>query len=480
MSLDDVKSFFCYTKHWSNHTPRSIMSLTRHKEGSLGELCTLSLPLMLSSLSVMSMIFVDRLLLAHYSTEALNAAVNATSFGWVFIYGWMVLASIAEVFVAQHNGAGQDRKIGEPVWQMIWLGVSSIFCFIPLAFWGGSLFYGTGPHTAIEREYLYWMMLFGPSFPIYGALCGFFVGRGKTTLITLLAIAANILNAGLDIILIFGIEGLVPSMGPRGAAIATNGSCFFQVIVLGVIFLRKSNRETYGTGQWKIIPSTFLQCLKIGFPGAFYMAIEIFGWSLYYWMMTLAGERYITIAGICQSVIILLYFFSEGVNKAATTIAGNLIGAKNPSAIPKVLFSGFKLHLLFLGVMLILFFFCSSFIPDIFLPEKDPEEIAEIYSSLIVGLFCMIFYLFFEGLRLLIAGILTAAGDTLYLLFSGMFSVWALLVLPIYFFIVQKGAQVEVATCICVFYNLASSLILLHRFSGGRWRELTIVSQENA
>jgi MATE family multidrug resistance protein len=73
------------------------MTLTRFPQGSFRELLSISLPLMLSSLSVMSMIFVDRLLLAHYSTEAMNAAVNATTFGWSLIGPWMVMASISEV-----------------------------------------------------------------------------------------------------------------------------------------------------------------------------------------------------------------------------------------------------------------------------------------------------------------------------------------------------------------------------------------------
>ncbi len=103
------------------------MTLTRHEPGSLRELWSISLPLMVSALSVMTMVFVDRLMVAHYSTVALNAVVNASTFGWAFVFAWMVLASISEVFVAQYNGAGAKEKIGESVWQMIWLSLLSAF-----------------------------------------------------------------------------------------------------------------------------------------------------------------------------------------------------------------------------------------------------------------------------------------------------------------------------------------------------------------
>ena len=97
------------------------MALTKHDEGSTRELWSLSIPLILSSFSLMLMFFVDRLLLARYSTDALNAAVHAGTFGWAFIFGGVSLCNIAEIFVAQYNGAGEKSKLGEPVWQMIWL-----------------------------------------------------------------------------------------------------------------------------------------------------------------------------------------------------------------------------------------------------------------------------------------------------------------------------------------------------------------------
>ena len=101
------------------------------------ELWSLSVPLMLATMSSMMMLFVDRLLLANYSTAALNAVTNATTLGWAIQFMWLALAGIAEVFVAQHNGAGEERKLGPPVWQMVWLGVLSLLFFAPMGLWVG-------------------------------------------------------------------------------------------------------------------------------------------------------------------------------------------------------------------------------------------------------------------------------------------------------------------------------------------------------
>lgn len=451
------------------------MTLTRFRQGSFRELLTIALPLMISSLSVMSMIFVDRLLLAHYSTEAMNAAVNATTYGWSFIGTWMVLAGISEVFVAQYNGAGFKEKIGEPVWQMIWLSLGSFLFFIPAAYWLGEWTYGNHAEFSIAKEYLKWMMLFGPSFPLYSALCGFFVGRGKTALVTWLALAANIVNILLDWVLIFG-WGWIPSLGPTGAAIATSSSSVFQCIVLLIVFLKPNYRKEFGTANLNFRIKPFWHCLKIGFPAALFVGLEILGFAVYYSLMTSLGEIYITVAGICQSVVLLFWFFGEGVSKAATAVAGNLIGGKRTDLIENVLTAGVKLHLVFFVITLVLYYFFADDLAHQFLPQGFAADV-DIFHLLMLSLLCMVFYLLFEGIRLLFLGILTAAGDTKFLALAGSFAVWILFLLPIYLIVYLGHSPVIVAPILCAIYALLACLIYASRFYSGKWKREAIITQ---
>lgn len=446
-----------------------MAALTKHPEGSLREISSLSFPLMLSSFSVVLMVFVDRLLLAHYSTEAMNAAVNATTLGWAFIGGWMSLASIAEVFVAQYNGAERLSKLGEPVWQMIWLSLASLVFFFPMAAWGSAFIYGR--EHLLEGEYFRWMLYFGPGFTLYAALSAYFIGQGKTRLVTGLALLTNLVNALLDIILIFGVEGWIPSLGVKGAAIATSSSALFQTIILGIIFLNRNNRQKSGTADFSFKWKPFLDCIRIGLPSAIFVVIEILGWAAYYWMMTSVGERYITIVGICQSVVILFYFFGEGIGKAAMTLCGNYIGAQRSNIVSSVISSGIRLHFVFFLLIMAFFFLCTDLIINQFLPRGSEN----LYDSLITSLYLIQFYLLFEGLRVLFAGALTAAGDTTFLLIIGSLSVWILQVLPVYLIVVKWGAPVEASSMICVFYSFLACLIYYWRFKQDRWKEITII-----
>jgi len=108
--------------------------LTRYSEGSVQELWAISYPLILSILSVNMMLFFDRLILARYNTGAMNAAVLAWLIFSIFQLGTIGIASIAEVFVGQYNGAKKLNKMGEPVWQMIWFSLMTGFIFIPIFF----------------------------------------------------------------------------------------------------------------------------------------------------------------------------------------------------------------------------------------------------------------------------------------------------------------------------------------------------------
>jgi len=454
----------------------SRMALTQYPQGSLRELWKISFPLMLSSFSVTLMLFVDRLLLARYSQAAFNAVVSASTLGWSFILGWLALASISEVFVAQFNGSGDYKKTGGPVWQMIWVSLFSVFFFLPMSLWGVDLIYGDDPDTLLRRDYLRIMMFFGPSFPLFGALSGFFVGMGRVNLITALTLGANIVNASLDYVFIFGVEGVFEPLGVRGAALATCGSEIFVALILFSVFLKKKHRENFGTGYWKIDLSLLWYCCRVGFPGALLAAFEILGWAVYYMIMTYASVMHITIAGICQTFVIICYFFGEGINKGISAIAGNLIGSKKPHLAVHSLFAGLKLHLLFFILVFFCFTFFSREIFELFQSDPYAEALPDFYTSLKTCMILTAFYILFEGLRLLFAGALTAAGDTLFLFISGLASVWFLLVFPVYIAVVYYQLSIEGATVIAMLYGLGTSLIYFWRFRSGVWKTLSIMS----
>lgn len=447
------------------------MTFNRYPEGSLRQLWLVALPLIMSSLSGMAMLFVDRLVLARFTLEAHNAAVEATNLGWAFLAGWSSLASVTQIFVAQNNGAGQRHLLGQPVWQMIWLGLLSVFIFCPIALWGPTILFGADESFEMQRSYFFWMLLFGPSHGLFTALCGFFIGQGKTIITSVAVVAGNVINSILCYLFVFGWEGVFPSFGITGAAIATNTAVIGQVLILSFAFFKRSNRETFGTKNWKWNPALFKQCVQVGLPSACFSILEVAGWAIFYKMMASLGKNHLTVAGIIQNILILFNFFGDGVSRAVSTLSGNALGAKRSWIVFKLVRSGFILMTCFAVCFALLLWATHQLIIDWFLDPSLSSEQAILFSSLVFGLGNAVIYKYLEGIRLVISGALNAAADTLFLLIGGSSSIWLFMVLPIYTFVVRQQGSIEMALGLCSLYTLLAASLYIWRFYSRAWQK---------
>ncbi len=454
--------------------------LTRYPEGSVRELFSISFPLMISSFASLMMIFTDRLFLARYSLDALNASVNAGTLAWALIGGVAMIAAMSEVFVAQYNGAGFKERLGVPVWQMIWFSLFTYAIFLPLALGAPYVFAGD-PNVELEATYFRWLLLFGPSYAMMAAFGGFLIGQGKTKILILLSIIANLLNTGLDWLFIFGFPPYIPEMGIKGAAIATSLGSVFQTVMLAMIFFRQKNRNAFGTNQWKLNLSEFRKCLRVGFPQGVFYGLEIFGWAVFYWMMTSMSKTHITISSICQSLIILFSFFFDGLSKSVSTVAGNFIGSKRISLVYHTLRSALFMQLIFSLSIAVLFFASPKGLVNLLFFDTltaDSGLDPVMMESLRLCMAFAFIYIFFEGIRWIFSGLLSAAGDTLFLLIAGSSTVWIALLLPVYVIVVRNVLSVEYAWAMAFIYSLIACLVYGLRLKQGAWKKIDLVSKK--
>lgn len=455
--------------------------------GNLRQLWRVTFPLMISSLSLFTMLFVDRLFLARYSTEALNAASYVGTLCWAILFAITTLPMMAEVFIAQYNGAKQYQELGTFVWQMIWLSAFSIIFFLPAGLWGASAIY-TDPFAVAYAE---WFMYTSPLFVLLNALTAFYIGQGKTSIVRWLAIIGNVVNCVLDPILIFGIDGIVPSMGIKGALIATGIGGGIQCLIFLVFFLSKVNRETFGTARWHFKWPLFKACLKVGFPTALSNFWELLGWSAFYWMMAQISQEHILTASIAQSILFFFLFFGFGLEKGVSTVAGNLIGAKKIDKLPEVIWSGVKL----VGIYALILFFFFILYPDVLLDPFFNQAhlvqetrvgadtflmmalIAKVKGAVKWAMVMMAIYLTLENVRWILGGILVAAGDTLFIMIASVASVWIGLILPTYLFVMRPTANIKIAFIIWVAYSVCSTLIFFIRYLHGKWKDKRLVEE---
>lgn len=471
--------------------------LTSYKEGSVRELLAISLPLILSILSTNIMSFFDRLILAQYDVHALNASVIAGFVFGFFQYGAVGIAAISEVFVGQFNGAKKFGCLGEPVWQMIWFSAMTACVFIPVGLFAGPYLIPNPEYVLDGIPYFKWLMIFGPAAALDAALSAFFIGRGQVKLVMIITILANLINILLDYILIFGGANMnltfinhiffrfpemidsagnlhflvwlglpkLPALGTSGAAIATGTAQSIQALVLLLIFLSPYHRLNHGTGSWQFKPKLFLQSIKIGLPSALSSVIELSAWCVLAQILISAGESHITIYSIGDSFFILFGFGFWGMQKGIISLVANYLGANKEEVVNSCLRSGIKLVV---GIMLIFtipLIFFPDFLVDWFLnadPSSLPTEELRNYS--ISAIRWLWIYFMLDAIAWLFCGVLTASGDTKFVMVMNSISAWFFCVIPIYIFLVFLEGSPILTWKFCSLYGLFNVLCFSLRY----------------
>lgn len=446
--------------------------------GSIKELWGVTVSLAISYFSMFVMTFVDRVFLAAYSQDALTACTTAGTPAWAIIFAVVTLISMSEVIIAQKNGAGLYKSLGSTPWQMVYLTLfvsPLLFYFAPLI---ADLILQPTPYN---KDWFVWSIYSSPAYFLLAAFTAFFVGQGKSNIIKWLALLGNAVNIVLDYFLIFGYKDWIPSLGVQGAVIATGAGTLIQAIVLFTIFYRRKNRQEFGTSNFKFEKAQFLQILRIGFPPGIFILFEIAGWAIFYHMMTALSPLHITTANLVQSILMLYFFFGCGLEKGASAIAGNLIGANKKAMLSNLAKSGVVLsfgYLIFTAVSL--FLFADFLIINLVNKDAVPVDIPELIYCTKMVMPLLAVYILFENFRWLLGGILIAAGDTFFMMLTGFFSVWVFMLLPTYLIVYSFETHVIYAFWVWLFYSMLATLPIYLRYRSSGWKERARLIEEPA
>lgn len=461
------------------------------RDGGMATLWSVSLPLILSFFSALGMVTVDRIFLAQYSAEALSAAVSAGMAAWALTFGGQTFTNISGVFVAQHNGAERYEKIGRPVWQMIWLSLFFIVPFGAAALWFGPWAFSGSPIESEQLLYYRWTLMTSPLMCLLGAFNGFFIGRGKTYVITWMTFVGNLVNLVLDPILIFG-WGPIPSLGISGACIATGLGMLTQNSILLFLFLRQKNREQYGTGDFRIHKQTLWGMVRIGSPEALAVTLELGAWAAFYCLLSGLSAMHILVASVGQSLLMAFFFFGIGMEQGVSSVCGNLIGANKKDEVVTAFRSGLKIIALFGVALMTLLSVAGELIVDFFLQNPETLEGGEMLSSIslpdlreareYVMQSCLIIgiYIVIENVRCLLYGILRAAGDTFFILLLSVLATWLILLLPTYLLMTILQMPVATSFWIWLSYAILTTIVCYARFATGSWRDKQILASHHA
>lgn len=322
-----------------------------HLNYGLKALFQLFVPILLMTFSSYLFLFMEKILLGRFATEAMEAAVNAAYVCNILQNSCVGIAMMAQVFVGRNVGSGKLKLIGPTTWQFIWFSIGSMFFIVP-----GSLFIGHYyfQGTAIEAiVWPYYCFIVGISFlyPLYTTLSCFFISQGKTKLVFFSTICSQGVKLLLAYLFIFGWEGWMSAWGLLGGAISTlvaqGGLC---LLLLGV-FMNSKNAAIFQSRNWHFQPKLCWELIQPGFFRALCRILTITSWAMIAHLMTSKSGDYLLVLSIGGTLFMFLPFMGDAIGQALTTLYSQIIGSENLQLLDRCIRSGNILALSIIAIL---------------------------------------------------------------------------------------------------------------------------------
>lgn len=256
------------------------------------------------------------------------------------------------------------------------------------------------------------------------AIMGFMVVRqylqalGHMREATVAVVLANVLNAGLNAVLMFGLLG-VPALGALGCAVSTATSEWFMFGILW--WLSRGTVAEYGDGSagtdawtWKPVG----RLLAIGLPLGVQFALEVWAFHAAAFMMGRLGKIAVAAHAIAINLATLSFMIPNGLAAATATRVGNLVGARLPWA--RSAWIGVGLGAAVMTVPALAFAVVPGPLADLY--TDDPSVLAVAAALLpLAGAFQL-----FDGTQVVCFGALRGAGDVHLPAAANVVGYWAL------------------------------------------------------
>lgn len=250
-------------------------------------------------------------------------------------------------------------------------------------------------------------------------------GLSNTRAAMYISVIGNIINIILNYLLIYGYCGL-PELGYMGSCWAT----FIARVVMGVGFLlfvfrhKSINSFAIYYKEAKVNAQHFWPLFKDGLASALQFTFEVAAFAIAGLLAGVFGKEQIDAHGIALSMAAFTYMFASGIGSATTIRVGNYYASNNLDEVKLAIKTSYKLVIVTMGFMALVFISCNTFLPTIF---SNDAEIISIASKLL--LFAALFQLF-DGTQVVAIGVLRALEDYKYPTYIAFVGYW-LIALPL-------------------------------------------------
>ena len=373
-------------------------------------LVALAAPIVATQVGTMLMGAVDMVMVGGVGREALAGA----ALGSVWTMGTLTIAMGVTMgidpLLTQAQGAGDGRAVGLTLQRGL---VMALIVSVPTAllwFWTEEALVLAGQSPVLARmahDYVIVQMPSVPAFLGYAVLRSYLQGRSIVAPALWITLMANVVNVGLNAVLIFGYLG-APALGLMGAGIATGVT---RVLMLGALALLIW-RSGMHVGAWQPWSRAALSLpglatiMALGLPVGLQLGLEVWAFQAATLLAGRLGEVELAAHTIVLNLASLSFMVPLGISMAAVTRVGNLLGAGESRAAQRAAWVAIGMGGGVMCVSAIAFVALREVLPKIY--TSDPGVLAWTALMLpIAGAFQL-----FDGLQVVGSGVLRGMGRT--------------------------------------------------------------------
>jgi MATE family multidrug resistance protein len=397
-----------------------------HQRSELRETVSLALPMVLVQVGIMSMGFVDTLMVGHVSGNVLAAvALGNIYFFNISIFGTGTLMAL-DPLVSQAVGAKDERSIATATQRGAILALAITVVTILLLLPSAAVFrLFHQPEEVIGEASAYLVISAIGVLPFFAFVLfrQTLQALGRVAPIVWTIVLSNVLNAGLNWVFVYGNLGS-PALNARGSAIATAVSRWAMAVAL----LYFARRELFPRFR-PVVPGVadklaLWSMLKLGAPIGAQQMLEAAAFGAIGLLMGVLGMRELAGHQVAITLAALTFMVPLGVGAAASVRVGRAVGAGDAAGARAASHAAYICGVGFMCVTALAFLVFPQQLAKMMTSDRSVIAIAATLIP-VAGIFQV-----FDGGQAVGAGVLRGLGDTRVPLISMLGGYW-LMGLPI-------------------------------------------------
>jgi MATE family multidrug resistance protein len=382
----------------------------------------LAIPVVLVQVGMMAMGVVDTIMVGHISAQALAAVALGNLYFFSLAVFAMGTLMVLDPVVAQAVGARDLPAIARAIQRgVLMAGLLTLPATLLLMVAAPVFALARQPAEVIPLAAGYALRSVPGTFPflLFIVFRQSLQAMRRTVPIVAAIVVANLANAALNWVLIFGHLGF-PAMGVVGSAWATSVSRALLVVVLWLAARRELAPllSPFRREVWQLPPLG--RMLRLGLPIGAQHLLEFGAFALVALMMGWLGTRQMAGHQIAINLAALTFMVPLGVGDAASVLVGQAVGRGDPDGPRGAARAALASGAAFMTATAVLFLVFPGPLARLYSREIEVVAVAAALIP-IAGMFQV-----FDGLQVVASGVLRGVGDTRGPMLINLLGYWVL------------------------------------------------------